>query len=160
MTESQIKDWLEASDRDRHWLAEQCGVSKPTVDGWLSAGRTIPAPALKLIHRLMHGPGSINPILTLVEFQAAQQAARTAGLTLDAWISRLIRDEIARPKTGYDTSPNPVLKLEKVAEEGPKYHAPEKTPATSEPVKHPYDNQFPATKPSTETKKLRVTGPN
>lgn len=114
MNESELKKWLDQAGKDRRWLAHQCGVSKATVDGWLSAGRKIPAPAAKLISRLVNGPDTLNPTLSMREFLAAQRAATTAGLTLDEWIARLIREEIHRQQghaadlTGSASAPHPL----------------------------------------------------
>ncbi len=96
-----IKSWLAETKRDRSWLAGQCGVSKPTVDGWLSAGRAIPAPAQKLIGGLMTGEGpSLNPMLPLNVFLRAQEAAARAGMTLEAWVAKLISDAVADSQAG------------------------------------------------------------
>jgi len=51
MTKDNIKTWLKRSGRDRAWLADQLGVSKKTVDNWLSV-QDIPEAKLALIQRL------------------------------------------------------------------------------------------------------------
>lgn len=48
-----IKKWLKKNNHNRAWLAEQCGVSKRTVDDWLSTSRQIPAKAILVIQKLM-----------------------------------------------------------------------------------------------------------
>lgn len=45
VTKDEIKDWLKANNLDRTWLAKECGVSKATVDTWLSSDRGVPAKA-------------------------------------------------------------------------------------------------------------------
>lgn len=53
LSSSNIKQWLKKSGHDRDWLAAECRVAKKTVDGWLSEGRTIPGPALRIIEMLI-----------------------------------------------------------------------------------------------------------
>lgn len=90
MNTETIKTWLKANKKDRHWLASQCGVHKQTVDGWLSAGRTIPAPSAKIIRGIMSkGAGVLNPRLTLEEYNQAQALAAQKGQSLEDWISEL-----------------------------------------------------------------------
>jgi len=63
ITPEQIKDWLDIIQQKREWLAERCGVTKPTVNGWLSAGRLIPQPKLEIIYGSMHpSPESLNSL--------------------------------------------------------------------------------------------------
>lgn len=97
MDNEEIKSWLADSGRSREWLAEECGVSLATVNGWLSAGRPIPGPALRIIERLRNGAPELNPRLSVSEFLAAQQEAKAKGLTLDEWLAELIRKEVSQP---------------------------------------------------------------
>lgn len=39
LTPAYIKMWLKQNGLTRDWLADQCGVAKRSVDGWLSGGR-------------------------------------------------------------------------------------------------------------------------
>lgn len=55
LTKSQVKDWLKKNNYSRDWLAEQCGVSKQSVDTWLSKSRDIPRHAELKIRQLMAG---------------------------------------------------------------------------------------------------------
>lgn len=89
-TPKNIIAWLKGIKKDRAWLAEQCGVSATTVNGWLSAGRNIPAPSAKIIRQLMIKGGSLNPKLTLEQFNSATAKAAASGQTLEEWISDLI----------------------------------------------------------------------
>lgn len=50
VTSESLKQWLSAIEEDRHWLAEQIGVSKRTLDNWFSDG--FPLYAQKSISRL------------------------------------------------------------------------------------------------------------
>lgn len=96
MEVSDIKAWLKKTGHNRTWLGEQCGVSKSTVNGWLSAQRPIPNPALKILTRLMTGEVSLNPNLPLETFLKAQRLANEQGVSLDAWIAQLIEREVAK----------------------------------------------------------------
>lgn len=89
-----IKAFLKAQNKDRQWLARQCSVSKVTVDGWLSANRPISAPAAQILSGLILGSKSVNPRLTLEEYNRAQAIATKQGLTLEEWISGLIVNAI------------------------------------------------------------------
>lgn len=54
MTSSnEIKQWLKSIDKDRFWLAEVTHSSKKTVDGWLSASKSIPMAKQDIIKMLM-----------------------------------------------------------------------------------------------------------
>lgn len=53
-TKEKIKSWLKRFGHSREWLGEQCGgVSKNTVNNWLSTSISIPDSSLYLIGRLM-----------------------------------------------------------------------------------------------------------
>lgn len=96
---AQIKDWLASTGHDRQWLAEQCHVSKTTVNGWLSAGRTIPKPAFSILKTLMGGKTVINPKIDLTTFLKAQEIAAMHNQTLNEWIELLILREVEKHKT-------------------------------------------------------------
>lgn len=90
-----IKSWLKHNQKDRKWLADQCGVHKQTVDGWLSANRPISAPSAKIIRGIISkGGGALNPRLTLEQYQQAQAAANSKNLSLEEWIAELIKSAI------------------------------------------------------------------
>ncbi len=94
MNPETIKTWLKSNRKDRQWLADKCGVHKQTVDGWLSANRTISAPAATIIRGLMKGSAALNPRLTLEEYNRAQSIAHAKGQSLEDWISELIKGAI------------------------------------------------------------------
>lgn len=48
-----IKQWLKTSKRTRAWLGDQCGVTKRTVDNWLSGSQPITGANLRLIEMLI-----------------------------------------------------------------------------------------------------------
>lgn len=91
MNPDKIKKWLYDKNRSRVWLADHCGVSKTTVDGWLSANRPIPKPSQKIIQKLMSdGTPSVNPRMTLSQYAKAEEIAKANGQTVTEWIEDLI----------------------------------------------------------------------
>jgi len=56
ITKTDVKAWLKSIGKDRQWLAEQCYVTKPTVDGWFKSAGTIPIGKLALIKNIMSKP--------------------------------------------------------------------------------------------------------
>lgn len=116
ITKEQIQAWLDGDKkaRTRHWLANQCKVSKSTVDGWLSAGRPINGSALAIIGELMGVSTPLNPTISLVTFIRAKELADGEGIGLDQWIERVMDKEIRR--LSYRE-----LEVAKVAEDTPHY---------------------------------------
>lgn len=92
MNPEQIKDWLKKIEKDRFWLAEQCGVAKSTVDGWMSkkSKRPIPKPSQAIISGLMYNDSPFAPKFKLEEFAKIQQRAKLENISVDAWIERAI----------------------------------------------------------------------
>ncbi|MBT9449812.1 hypothetical protein ICN84_06945 [Akkermansia glycaniphila] len=62
LTRQKIKDWLKEIGKNRYWLAEQCNVSKKTVDSWLSSNQPVSPKVIKIIEGLMvqHGQEQTN----------------------------------------------------------------------------------------------------
>lgn len=57
-----IKAWLASyPDRDRNWLAEKCGVSKNTVNNWLSTSIELPSKTILIIENLMRADAEAQP---------------------------------------------------------------------------------------------------
>lgn len=100
-----IKEWLKATDKDRFWLAEKTHSSKKTVDGWLSAGKSIPLAKQDIIESLMKESRNNQPLQDLknipdlgklfvnftpeLQEKIAQEALRQ-GMTPNAFISKLV----------------------------------------------------------------------
>lgn len=100
-TRDEIKEWLREQGKSREWLGERVGVSKGSVDNWLSEGvaRPIPAAKMKLIEELMQESAApaakkpvavdignieiINVILTREEMEEVARAAAALGLSID-----------------------------------------------------------------------------
>lgn len=63
ITQDSVKAWLaKYPDRDRNWLADQCGAEKGTVDNWLSTARGIPSKAILIIEGLMRADAETEPV--------------------------------------------------------------------------------------------------
>jgi hypothetical protein len=92
-----IKNWLSEQGKDRTWLAGQCHVSKPTVDGWLSGGRTIPGPAQTVLRHLMDPGIAITPKLDLGTVNILMKRASLLGVSFEAYIEAVLTREAARP---------------------------------------------------------------
>jgi hypothetical protein len=106
-SKEQVKRWLsEHKDRDRDWLAAKCGVTKRTVDNWLSSGIPIPTKAQHLLAALMREdvqpPVKSEPEthlslqIKMPEFHAWSAIALENGQTLIDWIISSIRDAYER----------------------------------------------------------------
>ena len=79
MTKEGIKAWLaKYPDRDRNWLAVQCGVGKKTVDNWLSTAIDMPSKAILIIEGLMRQDAEIEPVkqVELVNLPASCTSAQ------------------------------------------------------------------------------------
>lgn len=90
MKTEEIRKWLKENGKDRAWLAQKCSVSKHTVDGWM-AGRPIPSPSMQIIEDIMRRVPEITSKLSLEEWKAAQQAADSQGISIDAFIINAVR---------------------------------------------------------------------
>ena len=73
------------------WLAGECGVSPPTVRGWLYAKRNVPSPSMKLIEELMARSLTSDLQMTPDEFAIFQRAAEEEGLAVTEWIKRTLK---------------------------------------------------------------------
>ena len=98
-----IKSWLaERPERSREWLADKCGVTKRTVDNWLSSGIEIPLKAQRLLESLIRDDQSAaktdekvtHLMLTvpLTEFDEWCRAALLNGQIVSQWALQSIRD--------------------------------------------------------------------
>lgn len=145
-----IKAWLKRTNRDREWLGSQLGVTKRTVDNWLSAGQSIPEAKAALIQRLMDDDAAqeakrrqqIAPInqlfsveVDLPRFRRYSAAALARQQTLEQWAVTSL-DEMAADLTAA------------IAALTPQPQAPEAQPEATDPAKQaPAAKQPKATKP-------------
>jgi|GEM_PF-6844539 len=90
-----LKNWLADTNRGRDWLAEHCGVSKSTVDGWLSK-RPIPKSSAKRILELMAGtptPNHVTVSLSPDEYAVVETATKLGGYaTLDTFAHHAVME--------------------------------------------------------------------
>ncbi len=93
-----ITKWLKSTGKDRDWLAAQCQVAKPTVNGWLAAQkpRPIPKPSQAIIAGLMYSETPISPKFTLEQFAAMQTAAHKEGKSLEEWTASAVLEKLAK----------------------------------------------------------------
>ena len=94
MKPDQIKTWLKEQGKDRAWLAAQCGVSKPTVDGWMS-GRNIPGPAQSILTKLLYSDKPIAPKFSMEQFARIQRLAKADGLSLTEFVESAVIEKLA-----------------------------------------------------------------
>lgn len=112
-TKDEIKAWLKTAGHSRSWLGEQCGgITKRTVDNWLSSPQEIPAGSLALITRLMaeddaaeaqrlrRAAGAEAQIFSvevdLPTFRAYNKAALDRNLTIEQWVIQTCDEEVSR----------------------------------------------------------------
>jgi hypothetical protein len=91
-----IKAWLKSTHRDRNWLGDQIGVTKKTVDNWLSSPQPIPEAKLQLIQRVMESsqkspqdptlPQVFSVEVSLPRFRQYSYCAKMQHRTLEEWV--------------------------------------------------------------------------
>lgn len=122
-SKEKIKEWLGQSPvRTREWLASKCGVTKRTVDNWLSSGIEIPLKAQRLLEALMRDsePAAkdeekvthIMLTVPLNEFEDWCRAALLKNQIVTKWAIEVIRQAYADEN---------VLKTSMVAEDVREY---------------------------------------
>lgn len=98
-----VKKWLaERPERTREWLASKCGVTKRTVDNWLSSGIKIPSKAQMLLEALMRdsepaakGDEKVTHLMLTVpldEFEDWCRASLLKNQIVTKWAIQAIRD--------------------------------------------------------------------
>lgn len=96
MKKSDVLGWLDEQHHSRRWLADQCQVSKRTVDNWLVSTRPIPAKAVPIINDLMQQDEERERFLSLLpqqlvlhfsdeEFALVCDAALAEGKRVKDW---------------------------------------------------------------------------
>lgn len=92
-----VKKWLKSRGYNREWLAYQCGVSKGTVNNWLSAGRPIKGAPARIIEGLMDGARreiEIRPKLEVQTYKKLTALAKEKGITIEELISEIIKEAL------------------------------------------------------------------
>lgn len=99
MDKDYIKRWLKENGHDRQWLANRCGVSLPTVHGWLSSGRRMSDSAKKLCEAAILGPYIPKIEFSFDEWLSIQNAAQKAGADdISDWLKQLALKELETTK--------------------------------------------------------------
>ena len=94
---TQIKDWMKRHKISRDFVAEKIGITKATLNKWLSV-QPIPPLKQKLLEELMNNypeevdDGTFSVDLEFTEAEAAMLSERAAkmGLTPGAYCSRML----------------------------------------------------------------------
>lgn len=88
-----VRKWMKTNGISRNYVAEQCLVSKRTVDRWMTRGEVIPPVKIKILEGLMD-EGALEPeenhAQVILEFTPEQYAVVKAeadrrGLTVEEW---------------------------------------------------------------------------
>ena len=117
VTKDEIKNWMRENNLERAWLAKECGVSKATVDTWLSSDRGVPFKAQLTIQTLIfkttgkkeYGPEYLHKAETDTKFrlpvemdmttrQKAEQEAYRRGMKLSEYCSLTVKWCADRPQ--------------------------------------------------------------
>jgi transposase-like protein len=100
-TKKEISEWLDyinsaiAPKNSRQWLADRIGVSKSTVDNWLS-NKKIPPSSAKFIGEVMQQEKFQEPKFTMREAQIIEKAMRRTDYSSFAEFARDIIIERAQ----------------------------------------------------------------
>ena len=120
-TPETIKEWLSEIREDRHWLADQIGVSKRTLDNWFSDG--FPLYAVKSIFRLKTEIESKLPEiedasiqLSISQWKELSRRSTECGFTDELeFINSVIRESLSKNENELPHAP-PVPKTATVPE--------------------------------------------
>lgn len=109
MEKADIKQWLKAIGKNRDWLAQQCGITIPTINSIMYGKRPIPKQSGRLIERLMAQypaadsipatpPNAADNAITLTvddaTFDAWNKAATAEGKLLRQWCVDVINESL------------------------------------------------------------------
>jgi transcriptional regulator with XRE-family HTH domain len=102
LVKDEIKVWLKKLGLSREWLADKIGVSKRTVDNWLSSNIDIPERSVAIIQQLIDDSEKIAEGIstnvfsvecTLDQFRRFSRAALSDGLILEDWALKILHEE-------------------------------------------------------------------
>ena len=92
MKPTELKDCRQVKKMTQQQFAVWLGCSKHAVVSWENDRNTIP---VWVAARIRAEKPTINPRLTLEQFQAAQAAAAKKGQTLEEWIADLVKAAVS-----------------------------------------------------------------
>jgi hypothetical protein len=101
VTPDGLKEWLNNQGKDRHWLADEIGVAKRTLDNWFST--EFPLYAVKAIERLDRELNSPQPAddsinLTISQWRELAKRARECGFDDEMeYVNALLRESLTEP---------------------------------------------------------------
>lgn len=94
-----FKKWMKENGISRSYVAEQCLVSKRTVDRWMTRGEVIPLLKIRILEGLMSesSSNSMEDVRTqvILEFTPEQYVvvkaeAERRGLTVEEWAAEAL----------------------------------------------------------------------
>lgn len=94
-----FKKWMKENKISRSDIAEQCLVSKRTIDRWMTRGEVIPLLKIRILEGLMgeHSPQGQENVHTqvILEFTPEQYAvveaeANRRGLSVEEWAQEVL----------------------------------------------------------------------
>jgi len=101
VTPDGLKEWLHDLGKDRHWLAEEIGVAKRTLDNWFST--EFPLYAVKAIMRLAKELEAPQPAddainLTISQWRELAKRAKECGFEDEMdYVNALLREALTSP---------------------------------------------------------------
>lgn len=94
-----FKKWMKERKISRSFIAEQCLVSKRTIDRWMTRGEVIPLLKIRILEGLMSGSSSstVDNVhkQVIIEFTPEQyivvkEEAERRGLTVEEWAAEVL----------------------------------------------------------------------
>lgn len=114
MNAEEIKTWMKKNGISREELGKKVFVTKRTVDGWLSAGKPIPAAKMELIERIVEDSENIQfdlpENIELLLKQKAEEAKKSIDDLVIEVLEKTVK-EIQKKQQASGTYPEAVEKL-------------------------------------------------
>lgn len=106
-SKAEIKSWLKKNGKNRVWLADRLGVSKATVDKYLSTNVPIPEKSMKIIDFLFSETNDCQTVKLLIPddfISLVQTEAARMHQSIDEFCASLIFHVLG------DTPPIPITR--------------------------------------------------